>query len=170
MGTWIDRAKDFLLGDKGRKLIIAGALAVMLLLLLSTVSCGGKRESSSVRSENAEQIEAKLEERLCDLISEIEGVSDIRVMVTLDMTSGAVYEKNESYSRSGTESGNLSENTATEVVLAGSEPLQVSTIQPKVRGVAIVCGGGDDPIIREKVANTAAKALNIGISRVYVTE
>ena len=44
------------------------------------------------------------------------------------------------------------------------------TVQPKVRGAAVVCSGASDPVVREKVANAVAKALNIGISKVYVTD
>ncbi len=172
MGMWISRAKQFLLGDKGRKLIIGGAVAAMILLLLSTVSCGGSSGSSTNRHESAEQIEEKLENRLAELISCIDGVSDVKVMITLDVSSQTVYEKDESSSHSLSENGASGSSTQTEVVLAGSgkEPVEVGTIQPEVRGVAIVCGGASDPVIREKVANIAAKALNIGMSRVYVTD
>lgn len=169
MGMWMERARDFLLGDKGRKLIIAGAVAAMVLLLLSTVSCGGKTTGTDpVQTENSSEIEEQLEKRLTELISSVEGVSDVKVMVTLDMSTRRVYEKDE---RSSSE-GDSQVSTEKEVVLAGSgkEPVEAGTIQPKVRGVAIVCGGASDPIVREKVANIAAKALDIGVSRVYVTE
>ena len=57
------------------------------------------------------------------------------------------------------------------MVLAGSskEPLQIGTLQPRVRGAAVVCSGAGDPVVKERVANTVAKALNIGLSKVYVT-
>ena len=37
----VERLKDFLLSDKGRRILIALAIAAMLGLLMSTVSCGG---------------------------------------------------------------------------------------------------------------------------------
>ena len=39
----------------------------------------------------------------------------------------------------------------------------------KVRGVAVVCGGAENMLVREKVVNTAARVLDIGVSQVYVT-
>ena len=47
--------------------------------------------------------------------------------------------------------------------------LETSVILPKVRGVAVVCGGAEDIVIREKVVNTAARVLDIKVSQVYVT-
>ena len=171
----IERIRELLLGDKGRKILIAGALAVMILLLLSTVSCN-KTEQNTVlgQTENAAEIEESLERRIKALVSRIDGVGEVSVMVTLDTVSEQVYEKDvKSGSSSVSNSGSVQSSTEnqTEVVLSGTskQPLQIGTIQPKVRGAAIVCEGAADPVIREKVTTAVAKALNIGISRVYVT-
>lgn len=162
--------KNLLAGENGKKLLIIGAAAVLLLLLLSSV-LGGNKSSSKVSksSEDATQIAEKtaeleqtLEARVKALVERIDGAGTATVMITLDCSSTQVYEKDEKQGNS---------NRETETVLAGSakEPLQTGVVLPKVRGAAVVCSGGDDPIIREKVANAVAKALNIGISRVYVT-
>lgn len=169
-----ERIKALLLGDKGRKIIIAGALAAMLLLLFSTVSRGGKSAPEPYAAENAAELERELEQRLVRLISQIDGTGEVTVMVTLDTVSRQVYEKNaRSESSAGSDSGGSSNGSSseTEVVLAGSakEPLRVGTVQPKVRGAAVVCPGASDPVIRERVANTVARTLDIGLSRVYVT-
>lgn len=172
--TW----KSLFAGEKGKKILIFGAAAVIVLLLLSSVTHSTKNASSTERieiSEDAAKIEQTLEQRLEGLLGKIEGVGAVSVMVTLDRSSETLFEKDEKTEiNTKNESDVSSENTAreTEIVLAGSgkEPLRVGTVQPKVRGAAVVCDGANDPVIREKVANTVAKALNIGISRVYVTE
>lgn len=169
-----ERIKALLLGDKGRKIIVAGALAAMLLLLLSTLSCGGKSASEPYAAENAAELERELEQRLVRLISQIDGTGEVTVMVTLDTVSQQVYEKDarsESSSRSDGDGSSTGSSFATEIVLAGSakEPLKVGTVQPKVRGAAVVCPGASDPVVKERVANAVAKALDIGMSRVYVT-
>lgn len=172
-----ERIKEALLGDKGRKIVVAGAVAVMLLLLLSTVSCGRGGKSAAEpygANENAADIERGLEQRLTQLVSRIDGAGEVTVMVTLDTVSERVFEKDkklESSSESKPEGSIKSSGSETEVVLAGGskEPLQIGTVQPKVRGAAVICTGASDPVVRERVANTVAKALNIGLSKVYVT-
>lgn len=172
--TW----KSLFAGEKGKKILIFSMAAVIVLLLLSSVTHSTKNASSTAlneTSEDAAEIEQTLEKRLEELLGRIEGVGAVSVMVTLDRSSQTLFEKDEKTEiNTKSESDVSSENAAreAEVVLAGSgkEPLRVGTVQPKVRGAAVVCGGANDPVIREKVANTVAKALNIGISRVYVTE
>lgn len=173
----VERLKDFLLSDKGRRILIAAALAVMAGLLLSTVSCGGNSskktsniDSGIVREENLAELEKQLEKRLEQIISKIDGAGSVSVMITLESSTELVYERDRKIQRSAN-GDSESYGGETEVVLAGSakEPLQIGSIQPKVRGAAIVCSGASDPVVRERVANTAAKVLNLGISRVYVT-
>lgn len=172
------RLKEFAASDKGRKIMIAAALAVMLLLLLSSSSCGRKSNSEigvqAAHNEDISAMEKDLERRLERLLSEIEGVGSVSVMVTVDTSSRLIYDRNvktEGSQQSSSDSSSESFEKQTEVVLAGSskDPLQIGTVQPQVRGAAVVCSGASDPVIRERVANTVAKALNIGISRVYVT-
>ncbi len=171
----VERLKKFLFSDRGRKILIAAALAAMLLLLLSTVSCDGKKPSETddkrkASSENIAEIERELEQRLEQIISKIDGAGSVSVMITLDSSSELLYERDRKVERNS-DSASESYGSETEVVLAGSakEPLQIGTVQPKVRGAAIVCSGASDPVIKERVANIAAKALDLGISRVYVT-
>lgn len=170
--------KNLFSGENGKKILIFGAAAVMLLLLLSTVSCGSKtasHEKTDIKeiAEDTAKIEQTLEQRLERLLEKIDGVGTVSVMVTLDRTSQQLYEKDEKTETKLQNNSGGTEDTAreTEVVLAGSakEPLLTGVVQPKVRGAAVVCSGADDPIIREKVTYTVAKALNIGISKVYVT-
>ena len=172
------RLNEFLSSDRGRRIIIALALALMLLLLLSTVSCGDKGRSdtnaASKQTEDFSKLERELEQRLEKLISEIDGAGRVSVMVTVDTSTRRVYDRNEKTEnsrQSGSDSLHESYERQTEVVLAGSskEPLEIATVQPLVRGAAVVCSGASDPVVKERVANTVAKALNIGISRVYVT-
>lgn len=170
--------KNLFSGENGKKLLIIGAAAVMILLLLSSVfggrSSGKVSEKKAVSFEDAAELEQALEARVKRLVESIDGAGTANVMVTLDRTSTLLYEKNEkSQTDARGESGGGSQNAAreTETVLAGSskEPLQTGVVLPKVRGAAVVCGGAEDPLVREKVTNAVAKALNIGISRVYVT-
>ena len=47
----------------------------------------------------------------------------------------------------------------------GEQALLITTEMPQVRGVAVVCEGGDDEIINEKITTAA---LNITSKRVYI--
>lgn len=159
--------KSLLAGENGKKLLIIGAAAVLVLLLLSSIFGGNKsspksKEEKTPALEDAAELEQTLEARVKALVERIEGAGTATVMITLDRSSTLVFDKDEKQGNS---------NRETETVLAGSakEPLQTGVVLPKVRGAAVVCSGADDPIVQEKVTNAVAKALNIGVSRVFVT-
>lgn len=170
-----ERVKQLVSNDRTRKIIIVIGLSLMLLLLVSSFFKGSDKSKAGSGSRtgglsgtdgfDCAELEQRLEERLRELILQIDGVGKVSVMVTVDMTERVVYEKN---TKSQSKDREISEET--EVVLAGSskEPLEVGKIMPAVRSAAVVCEGAVDPVVRERVANVAAKALNIGISKVYV--
>ncbi len=169
-------SKNGLLSDKKviKAAVIIGA-AVILLIFLSSFS-GGSEQAASLPTENTAELEQKLEQRLEQLISEIDGVSSPCVMLTLEQTSQTVYARDErsSSSVSGDENGSDSNSDSeSSVVIVGSgsgkTALTESTILPKVRGVAVICGGAENVLIKEKVVNTVASVLDISTSRVYVT-
>ncbi len=174
-----ERLREFLQSKAGGRVLVIGAAAVMVLLMLSTVSCegsgGSKQETVSKDArEYAAEVEQTLEKRLEQLLSKIDGAGSVSVMITLDSTEELVYEKDtktENSSQSDESGSSGSRSSETEAVLYGSSksPLQIGTVLPKVRGAAVVCEGARDPVIRERIVNTVAGALNIGTSRVYVT-
>lgn len=156
------------LGKGGwRRLVLIAGIAAIVLLFLSTLT--PQSEPQTVQQYTAEEtakLERELERRLTELLAEIDGVSSPRVMVTLDRTIEHVYAE-ESKVRSG--SGENSTESTLALSGSGKEALETSVILPKVRGVAVVCGGAEDIVIREKVVNTAARVLDIKVSQVYVT-
>lgn len=169
-------SKNDFLSDKRlvKAAVIIGA-AVILLIFISSLS-GGSEKEPSLPTEDTAQLEQKLEQRLEQLISEIDGVSAPRVMLTLEQTSQTVYARDErsSSSSSGDESGSdKNSDSESSVVIVGSgsgkAALTESTILPRVRGVAVVCGGAENVLTKEKVVNTVASVLDISTSRVYVT-
>ena len=156
------------LGKGGwRRLVLIAGIAAIVLLFLSTLA--PQSEPQTVQQYTAEEtakLERELERRLTELLAEIDGVSSPQVMVTLDRTSERVFAE-ESKTRSG--SGENSTESTLALSGSGNEAQETILILPKVRGVAVVCGGAEDIVIREKVVNTAARVLDIKVSQVYVT-
>lgn len=156
------------LGKGGwRRLVLIAGIAAIVLLFLSTLAPHSEPQTvQQYTAEETAKLERELERRLTELLAEIDGVSSPRVMVTLDRTSERVFAE-ESKIRSG--SGENSTESTLALSGSGKEALETSVILPKVRGVAVVCGGAEDIVIREKVVNTAARVLDIKVSQVYVT-
>ncbi len=167
---WIAKIKEFMFeSDKGRRIVLISGLAIMALLLISCFFGGGD-EAVTLDAKSVSDTEAALEQRLSKLLSQLDGVTDPVVMLTLECSEESRYATDSSSSRSSSDGGESTQSEES-IVLSGSsrEPLQTSSVMPKVRGVAVVCGGAQDPATRERVVNTVAGVLDISTSRIYVT-
>ncbi len=119
-------------------------------------------ETGALSAAAAEQsYEQRLESELEEIISKIQGVSDVTVMLTLEGSDRKVYVADVSDSDSKTESKT--------VIIGSKEALLQSTEYPRVMGVLVVCGGGNSASVKEKVVNAVSTVLDIPAGKVYVT-
>lgn len=133
--------RGFLTDDK--KLTVALIIGAALILFLSIGGLkSGETEAADRPYEDRSAYEAELEKRLTDILSEIEGIGELRVMVTLDTSEQTEYGKNEN--------------------------MLISVKMPQVRGVIVVCGGGDSVIVREKVVRAVTSVFAVSSTRVSV--
>ena len=118
-----------------------------------------KKEEARRRTDtfDSEQYINKLEERVLDMVTGISsGVGSAKVMITLESTTEYVYENErkeniqillKDYADGETKKEQEKNNYEQNVILVqGSngtrEALLKTTIEPKVKGVVIVCQGG----------------------------
>jgi len=162
---------------KNPKLLVILGLSGILLIFFSTFFSGEEASYTDSAGEmTVEEYRIGLEKQLTETVKSITGSRKVTVIVTLD--SGIRYsyadtveettsDKTESDSQStGSElkSGYITVKSAA----GGEEALLVSTSMPEIRGVAVVCEGGDNEILRGKIENAVTAALNITSKRVYI--
>lgn len=165
---------------KNPKLLIALGICGIVLLLFSSL-LGGK-DKDEVNPTNtdtikqAEEYRQSLEESVLKIVKGISGDKKATVVVTLE--NGVRYSYADSFDTTtsnsqGTNSQNESSSSSKTYLTfknddGGEEPLIITEIMPEVRGVAIVCEGGDDTVLAEKISNAVTAALNITSKRVYI--
>lgn len=167
-----------------RKIIIgAGLLGIALIFLSGFLKSGGTSEPKTASSGTvytAEEYETRMESELETLIMKIQGVGNASVMVTLEQTKQSVYAKEEKASgqttqdkSEGTIRNETDSSDETNYILIkdadGSEKALAETeIQPVVKGVVVVCDGGNNPVVQQNIINAVTTALNITSARVCV--
>ena len=178
------RAAELLKGGKGQKFLVVAGLAGMALILVSqfwpeqeTVQESPDKTASSV---TAEQYVEQTEKRLSELIGHIAGAGECQVMVTLENGVEYVYASEQKINSdrvedTGTDSSKLSEKEDSEqsVIMVetenGKEGLLVTELQPTVRGVVVVCEGGGEEDVAQRIVSAVTTALNISSKRVCVS-
>ncbi len=126
-----------------------------------------KANSESTAILTIEEIEANLEEKLINTISQISGVGKVNVIVSVSSAGEYIYAKNDK-SKNDTDSS----STENEIVIYdsgdGDAGLVVSIKSPDVLGVAVVCEGGGSAVIRAEITQLVTSLFGIGSDRVYV--
>ena len=130
-----------------------------------------------------EQRREKLEKNLENIISGIQGAGDSKVLVTLETGTETVYateERNNNEASEDKSSGEITrkkESNDTEkrfITVKDSEgtehALAITEIEPKIKGVVIICPGGDDMLVKKRIVEATTTAFNIKSTQVCVTK
>lgn len=173
---WLKNMKN---GKSVKIAVVLGAVGVLLIVCAEWFPSKRADDASST-AVSAESYCAAVEERLYALLRKMEGVGDCHVYVTLENGVEYVYAKQqqENADRSedigdNGEQKKESEDIRESVILIngedGEEGLLLTEIQPQVKGVVVVCEGGGNQAVQERITAVVTTALNISARRVCVT-
>ncbi|MCR5143228.1 MAG: hypothetical protein K6C68_12015 [Ruminococcus sp.] len=177
----IRRLKRLLKGTDGRtKLIFLLGAAGVLLILVSDLFPDKKEPadppqniSAAIADADTDEYRRKLEDELCGILSRLEGVSNVKVMISVSGTGEYIYaEQNDIEQRTDSVSDSLKRRG--EIIIADrsgeKQPVLKKIKSPEIGGAAIVCSGASDPIVKERVINTVSAALGLSTGRISVEE
>lgn len=147
-----------------KQFIIIGAVLGLLLMLLPGFFKVKESKKEEISTQSTEYYSELLENKLEELLSEAKGVGKVRVVVTLDSSVESVLAQNSNRSES---------SIAVDYVIIstneGEEAVPLCEIYPKVRGVAVVCTGGTNAEVKERVTSLVSSALGISSNKIAVS-
>jgi len=174
-----------LLHSEGRiKLIVLlGLCGIALILLSEFLPKQSKKQAPQPQaSQTNETYAIQLEEKIYALVTSIEGVGKARVLVTLESGVEYVYanaeKKNtdvtQDYSENGIKKLHEKDNSENSYILVdngnGKEALIKTQIEPKVKGVVVVCEGAESIVVEERIINAVKTALDLSSTQVCITK
>ncbi|MGN0205081.1 MAG: stage III sporulation protein AG [Coprococcus sp.] len=159
-----DREKN--VRDRLLLIVLAGLL---LLVIVWPVSDSGSEKkisegstASSDQTNMPEDYASLMEQRLKDILENVDGAGKVQVMITVKGTSEQVVEKDESYSESRSTQSENEENSTISDSISRSEstvynnsssagsPYVVKEMLPEVEGILVVAeGAGDETVVNE---------------------
>ena len=164
---------------KSKYALFALGLAGILLIFFSELpgtarsQTQGQAEAGTMQSVGAEYAQ-EMEEKLTRILQQVQGAGQVHVMVTLEATGQSVYAQDEELSSSSGQDGQRQSSTRTEHVIidsgAGKAPILEQAYEPEVRGVAVVCEGGDDILVVGRITELVSVVLGIPTNRICVTK
>ena len=133
------------------------------------------KENTNISVEVSEY-KKEIENDIAETVTQITGSKKVKVIVTLE--SGIKYSyadtKEETASDKTEKETQVSDKELKEGYITvktadgGEQALLITEQMPEIRGVAIVCEGGDIETINEKIKNAVTAALDITSQRVYI--
>lgn len=171
-----------LLGNKKMPvfLMILGALGVLIIAVSEMVPASDSASKSVSQTVSEDDFETQTEQKIKTLVTEITGDENVNVAITLETGVEYVYATTKNKDTAQRSNKSASENYNSEIsdkseetyiiINNGSceQPLLLSTNEPSVRGVAIVCESGNDEIMSEKITKAVCTLLDISSRNVDV--
>lgn len=153
----------------GKDQLLILALSGLLLAVAAVPTGKGKEEKSEARETEAEQTETTdyaraMEERLEELLSQVEGVGRVRVMLTLKGTGEKQVEKDVTTSQ-----GSAQEETVFEEEGSSRRtPYVTGETNPQVEGLLVIAEGGDDGEVKAGIIDAAQALFGIEAHKIRI--
>ena len=139
--------------------------ALILLLGLVLILWPAKQKPEQPPEEPAHaEPEDRLDARMEEILSCIEGAGRVRVLLTKRTGDETVFQTDETASK-----GEDSESRTRTTVMSGADvPVVRQTVYGQYRGALIVCGGADSPSVRLQLINAVAGLTGLPADRITV--
>lgn len=139
-----EKLKQMISNDKVRRMIIIAGIVGIALIFISTYVDFDVGNSKPEEEFSVTTYSTQIESDLQNVISQIQGAGQTKVLLTMENSVEYVY---------------LDDSTT-----------KTKEIEPHIRGVLVVCEGGDDPVVVERISEAVTKSLDISTAKVCITK
>lgn len=152
----MDSLFEYIKNKKGILLLFCGIIMGIILLItdIKEPTTATSAEKNEAYTDNYTYF---LEKKTEDMINKIKGVSNAKVMITLKNSGEQVFASDNS-------------DTNKKHVIVDDSLVCINEYMPEVEGVAVVCNGGDDALIKQKITELLCSLLGIYSTHIYITE
>ncbi len=168
-----EKIKQFSIENKKQFAVIITVVIVFIFLVIfnsdnETIMQENIEVTTSSSLSSLNDVQKEIEKQLEEIIGNINGTGNVKVMVSLDSSGEFVYAENSKKEDNGDKSSLDSEIVIYESDEGNDEGLIVSVKSPEISGVAVVCDGGNSSVIRAEITELVTSLFGIGSDRVYV--
>lgn len=175
---------------KREQWIVCGLAGLLLLVIATPVKKTDSGENSDEKADRLDiagveqqvtDIRREYEQQLTETLSQVEGVGEVKVTVTMESTGKKIVEKDNPQDEQtssqkdseGSESNTQSSSTQETTVYAETEdgsqtPYISSETYPEVRGVLVVAKGGGDPVIVQQIQEAVMALFHVDAHKIKV--
>ena len=155
-------------GIKHIEIVIALVLgAIILLIYISSLSGSSGQQTSTQSITSISSYSSFLENKLSNVLSQIEGAGKVSTMITFESGTEYIYATNEE-TKTNTNTNQSSTTTTQTTTKTPKEDLLIKEVLPKISGVVIVASGARDTKVKLEIVKAVQAALEVPISKIEV--
>lgn len=173
--------EEIMSNPKKRNILIVVLFIVLIFIVFSSFVTPKKGNESAKVDEisSVKQYEKELEEKITSIINDIEGVGNTKVMVTLDSVVSYEYVKESKENidsvLSGEDITSKKANYEEKYIFiedqnGKKQALVKKQLAPQIKGVVIVCDGGDKPVIISMLVETISTIFDIKSTQISISK
>lgn len=145
-------------------LVILGLLGILLIFGSEFIKSPAKTDTQQQETDTQSDYCDTLEEKLKSVLSKTEGAGRVEVMITLQSSDEKIYATDEKTNYKSSDS--VTERTYDEqyVLSDGNSDdggIVLKTNAPEIKGVIVVCDGGDNSAVANQITNAVCASLGI---------
>lgn len=172
---------------KREQWIVCGLAGILLLVIALPVGKSDSEEKQAgeaapaIQDTAASSLREEYESQLTRILSQVQGVGQVAVTVTMESTGKKLVEKDKPEeiqnstqkdaegSQSSSESSSIQETTVYEEKEDGSQtPYITSETFPEIRGVLVVAEGGDNPVLVQQIQEAVMALFHVEAHKIKV--
>lgn len=162
---------------KKNQWLIILLVGILLVVIALPTSNDKKTEEAAVSETEVTEVDTgdyadKMERKVAKILNNIEGVGNVKVMITLKESTEKVVEKDVESSRNQTdESLDTSSRESTvynDNGSSGQSPYVSKEISPAVEGVLVIADGGDNSVIVKNITEAIQALFNVETHKIKV--
>ncbi|MBQ9990768.1 MAG: stage III sporulation protein AG [Lachnospiraceae bacterium] len=151
--------------------------------ILNSINEAEGAEGEESGSWGEEETAASLERRLESILSQMEGVGEVKVMVTLAVSGEKIVEKDNPTSRSSVQEEDSAGGSRDSQEVDAQEstvyiknengeqtPYVVKEVSPRVEGVSVVAQGGGNALVQKNITEVIQALFGIEVHKIKVVK
>ncbi len=170
---------------KKNRLFLIGILGIFLIFLsdflFTNQTDNNVQNNVPVYEQTVQQADIyidSVEKELVQIIGNVQGVGEVSVMITLETPGQTIYAQSEkstsqvNYGDDGAKDESTQYESEYTIINGenGDAPIVQMQTLPEIKGVAVVCEGGDDITVISRVTELVSVVMGVSTNRIFVTK
>ena len=156
--------KAFILKNRTASVLLAIALLGAVLLIFGSDAEGGQISGENTANEEyISDVENKIEQMIKQVCR-----GEVTVIVTAESSEEYVYAENTEEMTEKNNGEAVRTSRSNQYAVINGQTVIKTVLKPKIRGIAVVCLGGDDPVLQYKIIKLLSCAYGVSEAKICV--